>query len=192
MQLELRELQKNVGITFVFVTHDQEEALTMADRIAIMSNGKVLETGAPSDLYERPRTQFVAEFLGTMNFLKGEVKDRQGDIYTVETDRLGAMRVHHTFHDFSVGEKLTVGLRPENIRISSDTTGDPGGSAQGVIRNTAYLGDRMHIYVRVNGAEQPILVAAQNLDGTLSGNRQDGSAITFWWPETSTLLLKNS
>ena len=74
MQLELRDLQRSVGITFVFVTHDQEEALTMSDRIAVMSAGKVLEAGAPADLYERPSTRFVAEFLGTMNFFDGVVK----------------------------------------------------------------------------------------------------------------------
>src|SRR5690606_37877625 len=96
MQFELKTLQQQVGITFVYVTHDQEEALTMADRIAVMSEGQVLQTGAPDDIYERPTSRFVADFIGETNFLEGELVSSDGGIGSVRlpdgTVLRGAMR----------------------------------------------------------------------------------------------------
>ena len=191
MQLELRALQRSVGITFVFVTHDQEEALTMSDRVAVMSDGKVLEKGAPADLYERPQTRFVAEFLGTMNFFDGQIKGRDGDSYIIETDRLGTVRAPGNNARFETGDGVTVALRPENIRMTRTPAGNQHGSVDGVVSNAAYLGDRTHVYVTVNGSAEPLLVAVQNLDGAaLKGD--DGGEVSLSWSETSALLLKST
>ena len=189
MQLELRELQRNVGITFVFVTHDQEEALTMSDRIAVMSAGKVLEAGAPADLYERPATRFVAEFLGTMNFFDGVVKSRQGDMYTVDTDRLGTIEAPRGSNDLADGQPVTVALRPENILVGSGKAGPQKHSVNGTVGNRAYLGDRTHLYVNVRDNSEPVLVAAQNLDGTDAKTTGRDAPVCLSWSPSSVLLL---
>ena len=188
MQLELRQLQRDVGITFVFVTHDQEEALTMSDRIAVFSEGKALEVGPPSVLYERPRTRFVAEFLGTMNFLEGEIRGRDGDAYFVNTDRLGTVRVEGCSEDFSTGEKVTLAFRPENIRIDPRGAGEDG--VDGIVDTTAYFGDRTLIYVRVDGSDTPILVAMQNSNGAASARARGDGKVSLRWSAGSMLLLR--
>ncbi len=191
MQLELRQLQKSVGITFVFVTHDQEEALTMSDRIAVMSGGKILETGAPDELYERPKTRFVADFLGTMNVFDGRIAARDGDDYIVETRALGRLYVSTGGRDFTDGEKVTVALRPENLRIiTAQTQAGVAGSVDGVMSSTAYLGDRAQIYVRLEGSDQPLVIAVQNLNGTASTVAHGGRNVTVGWSKSALLLLK--
>ncbi len=191
MQLELRDLQKSLGITFVFVTHDQEEALTMSDRIAVMSDGRVLEEGAPSQLYAKPQTRFVADFLGAMNFFEGRITGRDGDGYTVEADRLGPVTSTPLTGGFAPGETVTVGLRPENIRVTP-VSGEVPAAVTGRISNAAYLGDRTHIYVRIDDAAEPILVAVQNLedDGLLTGGGDTRFALN--WSPSALLLLKNT
>src|SRR3970282_2002136 len=118
MQLELKALQEQVGITFIYVTHDQEEALTMSDRIAVMSKGHVLQVGTPVEIYERPNCRFVADFIGETNFLSGEIKtleNNRASVYIPDLDMeleglaLGALRV---------GQKCYATIRPEKIRLS--------------------------------------------------------------------------
>ena len=193
MQLELRDLQRNVGITFVFVTHDQEEALTMSDRIAVMSSGKALEVGPPAVLYEQPQTRFVAEFLGTMNFFDGVIAGREGDDFVIDTDRIGKVQAPRS-GVFEVGEHVTVALRPENIRVSAQPPKgerDIGG-VDGFVSTTAYLGDRTHLYVRVEGSDQPVLVACQNMDGAGPVEPDGNVPISLWWHRSAVLLLKGS
>ena len=190
MQLELRALQRTVGITFVFVTHDQEEALTMSDRIAVMSEGRILEQGTPASLYQRPQTRFVAEFLGTMNFFDGRVRGWEGGTCIIETDRLGRVRAAADTRDLEIGDSVTVALRPENIRIAAREDGSPGGTLEGVIGNMAYLGDRTQIYVGVGGSEEPLLVAVQNLDGVVTSAHHEAQDVTLWWADTALLVLK--
>jgi spermidine/putrescine ABC transporter ATP-binding subunit len=193
MQLELRQLQKIVGVTFVFVTHDQEEALTMSDRIAVMCSGKVLEVGSPDDLYEHPQTRFVAEFLGTMNVFDGSIYARDGDSYIVETRELGRICANIGSQDFSKGEKISVALRPENLRIiNSQASADIEGSISGVMINTAYFGDSAQIYVKLEGSEQPLVVSIQNQDGAASNVAQGNRDITIGWSKPSVLLLKDA
>src|SRR5215468_10627261 len=115
MQIELRSLQQRLGITAVFVTHDQEEALTLSDRVAVMRNGVIEQTGAPRDIYDRPRTEFVAGFLGASNFLGGTVVTREGDMAIVETPSGRAT----VLADSSVGQKVRIAIRPERLRMGS-------------------------------------------------------------------------
>ncbi|MCP4471638.1 MAG: ABC transporter ATP-binding protein [Gammaproteobacteria bacterium] len=193
MQLELRQLQKIVGVTFVFVTHDQEEALTMSDRIAVMSAGKVLEVGSPDDLYERPQTRFVAEFLGTMNVFDGSVHARDGDSYIVDTRDLGRIRAGVGAQEFSDGEKISVALRPENLKIvNSQTSEDIDGSVSGVMSNTAYFGNSAQVYVTLDGSEQALVVSIQNQDGAASNVAHGSRDITIGWSRSSVLLLKDA
>ncbi|MDH3631715.1 MAG: ABC transporter ATP-binding protein [Gammaproteobacteria bacterium] len=193
MQLELRQLQKIVGVTFVFVTHDQEEALTMSDRIAVMSAGKVLEVGSPEDLYEHPQTRFVADFLGTMNVFDGHIHARDGDSYIVDTRELGRISARIESQDFSKGEKMSVALRPENLQIvNSQSMTVMDGSISGVMSNTAYFGNSAQIYVELEGSDQPLVVSIQNLEGAASKAAHGNREVTIGWSKSSVLLLKDA
>jgi putative spermidine/putrescine transport system ATP-binding protein len=143
MQVELKSIQKRVGITFIFVTHDQEEALTMSDRIAVFSEGKIQQVGTPSDIYERPATQFVAGFVGTSNLLSGEVAQR------------------------ITGSEQMFSVRPEKIHLgsASDKPDDNMLSIDGVIRDVVYLGLFTRYLVEIEGGSD-LVVIEQNLKTT--------------------------
>ena len=132
MRLELKTLQRETGITFIFVTHDQEEALTMSDRIAVMSRGEIQQIGTPHEIYERPINRFVADFIGNSNFLEAEVTALDGSIARCDAGNGLALDaesvVKHT-----VGDKVTLAVRPEKITLGQ-------GDIKGVIREAVYLG----------------------------------------------------
>ena len=115
MQLELKALQEQVGITFVYVTHDQEEALTMSDRIAVMSQGNVLQIGTPIEIYERPNCRFVADFIGETNFLEGTVVSRSGDSVVVNVTKLGVDISCVCDGNIQKGNNVVISVRPEKI-----------------------------------------------------------------------------
>ena len=119
MQLELMRIQREVGVTFVYVTHDQEEALVMSDRLAVMSFGHVEQIGYPEDVYERPATRFVAGFMGTSNIIESEVKGLNGSLLQIASapdDRL--LVVPPTDRAFRPGDKLAFTVRPEKFRVA--------------------------------------------------------------------------
>ncbi|MFI1953485.1 ABC transporter ATP-binding protein [Streptomyces xinghaiensis] len=142
MQIELKAIQREVGITFVFVTHDQEEALTMSDRIAVFNQGRIEQIGTPADIYERPATPFVAGFVGTSNLLTGEAAERV------------------------VGRAGTYSVRPEKIRVVKDSgnTGDPDCStATGTVAEVVYLGDATRFLVDLDAGGR-LTALQQNLE----------------------------
>ena len=151
MQLELRDLQRSVGITFVFVTHDQEEALTMSDRVAVMSKGRHLQIDSPARLYEAPQSREVAEFIGTMNFLDARVLDVHDDTVEIDAGAVGLIKAHKRDPHPGSGARCTVAVRPEKISLHT-TRPDSGNTVRGVIDSTAYLGDRSHHFVKVEGS----------------------------------------
>src|SRR5205823_8987940 len=120
MQLELKRIQSEVGITFLYVTHDQEEAMTMSDRLAVMRHGRIEQIGEPHDVYERPATEFVAGFLGASNLLDGEVAERGEARITVRLSSGGTVTVPATNGAGSPGSKVRVGVRPEKVRLEPD------------------------------------------------------------------------
>jgi len=188
MQLELRDLQRGVGITFVFVTHDQEEALTMSDRIAVMNAGKALEIEEPASLYERPKTPFCADFLGTMNFFKGHVTSIGNGQAVIKTEDMGQIVSKGPNMDFRSGDNVIVAIRPENVQISMDKPAD-GTAVLGRVRASAFLGDRAHVYVNVNGRAEPVLSAMQNLGGVASRIGRGEQDIWLNWSEETAILL---
>ncbi len=143
MQVELKAIQKRVGITFIFVTHDQEEAITMSDRIAVFNQGKIEQIGSPSDVYERPSSAFVAGFVGTSNLVKGEVAKR------------------------ITGSEQTFSIRPEKIHLGSvnDKSADDMVSIDGVVRDVIYLGLYTRYLVEIEGGGD-LVVIEQNLKTT--------------------------
>jgi spermidine/putrescine transport system ATP-binding protein len=133
MQLELKKLQSDVGITFIYVTHDQEEALTMSDRLAVMSQGLVEQVGLPADIYENPESAFVANFIGVSNIYMADVVSRAGDDAECRTDKGLGVKVHVRGHDIVAGDKAGVVIRPEKLSIVP-------------IEKAAELSDRQNLY----------------------------------------------
>ena len=189
MQLELRALQRSVGITFVFVTHDQEEALTMSDRIAVMSGGHVLQVAGPNGLYERPTSRFVADFIGTMNFFDGKVEGLSNGTARIDAGPLG--KVEAASDDFvpEVGEPIVVAIRPEKLRLSFAAPEAAGNVVQGRMGPAAYLGDRSHLYVHIPGRDEPVAVAMQNEGRTAVGVDQAEQPIWLNWAKDAVVLL---
>jgi spermidine/putrescine transport system ATP-binding protein/putrescine transport system ATP-binding protein len=180
MQLELRLLQQRLGITFVLVTHDQEEALTLSDRVAVMSGGRVVQVDTPGDLYDRPRNRIVAGFIGTMNFFPARVLGAG----LVEAEGLGRVAMTGAGHGRPAGAALTVAIRPENLALAA---APPGGRAvEGVVRARQYLGGRHMLHLAIPGLHAPVAVALQQAGPDFAPGR------TAWltWNEDAMLLLE--
>ncbi len=189
MQLELRALQKSVGITFVFVTHDQEEALTMSDRIAVMSKGRVLQVSSPTGLYERPGSRFVADFIGTMNFFDGRVRKSDNGTATVDAGPLGAVEAATEGEAPGVGADVLVAIRPEKLELHFEAPGEGPNIIKGRMGPAAYLGDRSHFHIFVPGLEQPVAVARQNMDGAGAGLASPDQQVWLSFSSESVVLL---
>lgn len=185
MQIELKWIQTEVGITFVHVTHDQEEAMTMADTIAVMNEGKIEQMGSPADLYDNPRTSFVANFLGQSNLIKGSIIDSSGgnavvDIFGTKV-RLAQDRNHA--HDSSV----LLGIRPEKIRIQPAGTSMHGNILEGgVISDASYIGVSTQYQVEMPWGQE-LMVFEQNDDGTPPLAK--GDAVVMSWEPIFTFGL---
>jgi putative spermidine/putrescine transport system ATP-binding protein len=157
MQVELRALQRRLGITTIMVTHDQEEALTLADNIAIMRGGRLEQAGSPTDIYERPTTRFVAGFIGVSNFFRATVDRREGDAVQAATDAGTMLAVEGVDPAHS---ELIVAVRPEAIIVGPDDGQDAVNSVPATIEQVVYRGFVNHIYMRLRNGEP--LVAFQS------------------------------
>jgi spermidine/putrescine transport system ATP-binding protein/putrescine transport system ATP-binding protein len=168
MQLELRVLQKVMGITFVLVTHDQEEALSMADQVAVMAKGKILQVASPRELYERPNCAEVADFIGEINFFHATVKAIEADGMVCNAGVLGVITVPAANFRFPVkaGDTVLLALRPERISLT-------GGPVAGEIMAASFLGDRSHYHVKIANRTEPVFVAS-------SGAAPQGPVMLGW------------
>ncbi len=189
MQIELRLLQQSVGITFVFVTHDQEEALTLSDRIAVMSRGHVLEVETPTRLYQTPKSRFVADFIGTMNFFAGAVRGIENGFATIDSGDLGEVLATTRGEPITTGSQVVVAIRPENLRLALEPPPESANRLEGRMGPSAYLGDRSHVYVNIPGRDEPVSVALQNLDGSLTQTGQTNQPVWLTWTQDSVVLL---
>jgi len=148
MQYEIKHIHENLGVTVVYVTHDQAEALTMSDRIAVFEDGVIQQLSTPDDLYERPQNSFVAQFIGENNKLNGKVSKIQGDTATVDLDGGGSVTAA-AININGVGDRTTLSLRPERVEIEP-SKGQTDNAITGEILELIYLGD--HIRTRMNVA----------------------------------------
>ena len=185
MQLELRLLQQKLGITFVLVTHDQEEALTLSDRIAVMAQGAVVQVDTPNGLYERPQNRAVAAFIGTMNFFDAKVRRRGTS--EVEVQGLGLLRLNGQDDGRPDGAAATVAIRPENLTVHSDQPGS--GSVEGVVQARQYLGGRQMLHVAITGRSAPVAVAIQGPGDDTISSLSPGQNIWLSWKDDAILLL---
>ena len=183
LQVELKRIQVEVGITFVYVTHDQEEALTMSDRIAVMNHGRVEQLGTPDDLYERPRTRFVADFIGTTNLLCGSVESIAAGTAIV---RLGSgERCIVAGRGLAVGDPVELSVRPESVELrpSNGTTHSPTPIAASV-EHVAYLGSSVQYIVRTTGG-----LSITALTHKTEERLAVGRAIDVTWSPAEALVL---
>lgn len=185
MQLELKTLQREVGITFIYVTHDQEEALTMSDRIAVMSKGVALQIGLPEEIYERPADKFVADFIGETNFLDGVVKGQSGSTVEVEIPGTGLAHVESS-RTFANGQHVSVAVRPEKLRLNSDVK--EGNNLRGRVEDVIYIGTDTHYGVRMSGG-QKVRVREQNLTQAQKIIAKLGEEVTVSFTRTAPRLL---
>src|SRR6185369_10254049 len=150
LQLELKRIQTEVGITFVYVTHDQEEALTMSDRIAVMHLGQVEQLGTPEELYERPQTRFVADFIGTTNLLAGAIESIDGEAALVRLEGGDACRV--VGRDLVAGQSIELSIRPESIFVKASNGTSPDGvpPLRAQVEQVAYMGGSVQYQVRTH------------------------------------------
>jgi spermidine/putrescine transport system ATP-binding protein len=163
MQVELKRIQQEVGITFIYVTHDQEEAMTMSDRIAVMNKGRYEQLGDPESLYERPSTRFVAGFLGVSNLLPGTVQGRDDRHAAVRLGDASVVRVPTSL--VGAADAIAVGVRPEKIRMREPADAVPDGHNRltGVVRDASYLGVSTQYQVEARGGPR-LTVYEQNVE----------------------------
>jgi len=178
MRVELKTLQRETGITFVFVTHDQEEALTMSDRIAVMSNGEIQQIGKPEDIYENPNNQFVANFIGEANLLSG---------VCLNEGESGSCRInsgHEIFltipKNINKGDKLTIFIRPERIKINKSLSGN----SQTSISEFTYLGNAAHIQLISNKQKISVTLPVDEVK-----NFNKGDLIEIEFPKDSAQVI---
>ncbi len=180
MQLELKQLNKELGTTFVYVTHDQEEALTMSDRIAVMDNARVAQLGSPAQIYENPRTTFVAKFIGESNFFDGVARETSRG-WMVEADGGGEFVVPAN-PLVSSGKRIRIAVRPEWLDVVAPDEVPAGENAiVGAIRDVIYLGETMHVLVTLPG-ERTVTVAMRNegqLTRPILWRRGDPAAVAW-------------
>jgi spermidine/putrescine transport system ATP-binding protein len=174
MQIELKHMQQQVGITFIYVTHDQEEALTMSDRIAVMSEGKILQVGTPMEIYEEPNSRFVADFIGETNLLTGRVVGQKGDETIVLVDETLPITVWHRDR-LSVGQIVTIVIRPEKITISPARESERTGWLAKV-EEAVYIGTDTRYLVRLT-QQTCLSIRQQNLHRSLLKFYQSGEQI---------------
>ncbi len=190
MQIELKRIQTEVGITFVHVTHDQEEAMTMADTVAVMNSGLIEQMGAPMDLYENPRTTFVANFLGQSNLIRGTVTGRDGDQVGVDVEG-SRLRAPAAGGQDSVGE-VWLGIRPEKVFLATAGSENGDGSnvlSGGVVSDVSFIGVSTQYLTKMPWGQE-LMVFEQN-----TGARQNfrvGDQVDLHWTAEHTFLLDAS
>lgn len=192
MREELKRIQKQVGITFIFVTHDQEEALTMSDRIAVMNEGVALQVGKPYDIYEDPTSRFVADFIGETNFVNGRLVAAAGDRYQVELESGAQSLVNCDVVQAEPGANVTIAIRPEKIFLGTgEAPTDLDNAYTGTVEEIIYIGTDTYYHVRLPG-NALIVARQQNQDytGTAAMLAEGDRAYVAWHAHNASLLTE--
>ncbi|MEM6729692.1 MAG: ABC transporter ATP-binding protein [Pseudomonadota bacterium] len=189
MQGELRRLQRQVGITFILVTHDQEEALIMSDRIAVMFEGRIAQVAPPQTLYRRPATRQVADFIGVMNFIPAEASPA-GDEIAVTMPGLGKAKLSVEQCQGALPHGgATVGIRPEMLTLLYDGEAGQGSEAQGTVAEQSYYGDMTFYDIAIDGLPEPLTLSMKNVVGRPVLAR-GASARVAWDPRAFVLFAE--
>ena len=182
MQIELKRLQKKLGITFIYVTHDQEEALTMSDRIAVMRDGSIEQLDAPAEIYEHPKTKFVAGFIGESNLFDGKVINVEGSLLTIET-AAGVIRA--CGEDFMVGEEMHVAIRPEYLETSAAPV--EGFDMVGTVKDFIYQGSVVKTTLDLSDGTEVKYSRFEQDTSVSAGEKR----YVYWRPEKAVAIKKS-
>ncbi len=197
MQIELQTLQRDVGITFILVTHDQEEALSMSDRMCIMRDGRVVQSGSPRELYDQPTNLYVADFVGKSNFIAGSVTNINGRSVTIQNENgqtfIGSPSASAA--RLSVGAPASIAIRPEMVVLSAHDTNakdmDTDVALNGRIKNRIFLGEHTEYLVDADGLGDVLVLSPKHTESA-RGGFEPGDAIAIGWKNDTALALEDS
>lgn len=188
-QFELVNIQEKVGITFILVTHDQEEAMTMSTRMAIMEEGKIRQVGVPHDVYEFPNSRYVAKFIGSINLFDGIIIEQETEHVLIETHEMECRCQAAHAGALPLGSNVTLAIRPEKIMISTTKPEYQYNWANGVIQEIAYLGDVSIYYIKLKSGKM-VMATLPNLLRLAERNFQwEDTVYLFWRSENSSVLM---
>jgi putrescine transport system ATP-binding protein len=189
-QFELVNIQEQLGVTFVVVTHDQEEAMTLASRIGVMNHGKIVQVGTPTDIYEYPNSRFVADFIGSVNMFEGRLVEDEPDYVRISSEELGGTFYIDHGVSSAPGATVWVALRPEKISISRERPPEIDNTVTGVIKEIAYMGD-MSIYLVALATGKIVRVTQPNVirhaDNRLTW---DEEVWVHWHPSSAVVVTQ--
>lgn len=187
-QFELMDIQEKTGTTFVIVTHDQEEAMTVASRVAVMDEGRLIQVATPDRIYEMPNSVYVADFIGEVNIIKGTVQTQSDDIYAVKWSETQPPILSASSRPFSIGDTCHVAIRPEKITISADRPDHADNAVQGKVLDIAYLGNLSTYHVELPGGT---VIKAQTANTRRIARRSFTWEDPVWlsWTATAGVLL---
>ena len=197
MQIELQTLQRDVGITFILVTHDQEEALSMSDRICIMRDGYVVQSGSPRELYDQPTNLYVADFVGKTNFIAGSVTNVNGRSIVIQNENgqtfIGSPSASAA--KLTVGASASIAIRPEMVVLGAHDTNaadmDTDVAVNGRIKNRIFLGEHTEYLVDAEGLGDVLVLSPKHIEST-QGGFELGDAIAIGWKNDTALALEDS
>jgi spermidine/putrescine ABC transporter ATP-binding subunit len=184
LQVELAQIHRDVGTTFVYVTHDQEEAMSMATRIAVMSRGRVQQIGTPSEIYYKPSSRFVADFIGESNFLDVDVTRAGAGLARLADGRVVPCSVNGSFH----GDRGTLMVRPESIRVG-DPREAPQASLRGRVVQTSFLGSQTRIAVSCDAVDAPLTATKFGREQMIASELTPNREVALWWDKDDAVLL---
>ena len=192
MQIELQTLQRDVGITFVLVTHDQEEALSMSDRICIMREGQIIQSGSPRELYDAPVNRYVADFVGKTNFFSGEVVDSNDSRVTIKSESgqiLVGMQPNGAT-PMARGSKACVAVRPEMISIAAEngSSNFTNFAIQGQVMNRIFLGEHSEYLVATEGCGDVLVLSPKSIESNNRSFSPGDNVSISWGPDTALVL----
>jgi spermidine/putrescine ABC transporter ATP-binding subunit len=188
LQVELSQIHREVGTTFVYVTHDQEEAMAMADRIAVLNAGEIEQIGSPDEIYTRPRSRFVADFIGESNFFAATLEGQASDAVVLAD----GTRVACAHHDLPAGTSAaTLMIRPESIRIFGLESAPPGSVPAQTIQ-TSFLGSYTRVATRSAASPDPILVAVQGKGALEAESLEIDKEVALWWKAEDAVLINEA
>ena len=190
MQYELRQIQETLGTTTIMVTHDQEEALSLSDRIVVMDKGHLLQAGAPQEIYDAPANRFVSEFLGASNLIECEVTGLDGDEAVLSPRGMSGVTLRAAMRPgIAAGEAVTLSVRPERISMSQAQPDSSHQAVTGTIVTHVFRGASHAYQIRMNGVETPILVYEQATGHPETGKRNIGSKVWAHWASEGQTVL---
>lgn len=189
-QLELVNIQDKVGVTFVMVSHDQEEAMTMSTRISLMHEGRIVQTGTPTEIYEYPNSKYVANFIGTVNIFDGMVVESESDHVIIQSEGLGNSLYIGYSASAPLGSNVHVAIRPEKVRISKELTRSSSDYnwTRGIVQDIVYLGDVSIYYVKLQSGKMALSTVTNSVRVAERQIQWDDEVFLSWNPENGIVL----